>query len=181
MTTTTDNITADAAGLALPDGIWDVDLEQSELGFAVKVLGWLTTVRGTFRAFDGILNVRAGNASGELLVAADSLDTHNKRRDRHLRSADFFDVERHPRAVFTATSVAPQDGALTVTGVLSIGAARLGLEVPVSVEQTDDGAVRLEGKTVIAREPLGLSWNCLRTVGPDAALHARLTLRRAAR
>jgi polyisoprenoid-binding protein YceI len=98
--------------------------------------------------------------------------------DKHLRSGDFFDVERHPQIVFTARSVAAGSAGVTVTGELAIGPARVPLEVPVTVERLADDVARLAGDTSIPREAAGLTWNWLGTLGRDATLHARLTLKR---
>jgi polyisoprenoid-binding protein YceI len=162
----------------LPDGVWTIDRPRSEIGFAVKAMWGLATVRGRFAAYDGRLEVRAGGATGELTIEATSLDTGNARRDRHLRSPDFFDVEHHPRLTFTATDVTPRDGGLTVGGTLGVGAARLPLQIPVTAEQMADGTLSLQGQTTVARQTAGMTWNMLGTVGDDAVLHAELTLKR---
>ena len=169
------------AGVELPplDGVWTVDPQRSEIGFAVKDMWGLRTVRGTFGAYDGRLTVRGGGATGELTIEADSLDTGQSRRDRHLRSPAFFDVERHPRIVFTATAVTPRAGGLMVEGELVIGSSRVELEIPVEVEQLTDGALRLAGETAVSRQAAGVDWNVLGMIRGDAVLHARLTLKRA--
>lgn len=146
-----------------------VDPHHSEIGFAVKEMWGLREVRGVFRTYEGGLDGRAG----ELTIEAGSLDTGNERRDRHLRSPDFFDVERHPRIVFAATAVTGR----AVTGELAIGSARVRLEIPVRVEAIAEGVLRLQGETTVSREVLGLGWNKLGMIRGDATLRARLTLR----
>jgi len=175
MTSATDHVPEPV----LPDGAWSVDPRRSEIGFAVKAMWGLVTVHGVFGSYDGSLNVRAGGAAGELTIEAASLDTGNGRRDRHLRSPDFFDVERHPRIVFTATGATVRDGRLAVVGELAIDPSRVPLEIPVAVEEMADGALRVDGKVTVSREDAGLAWNMLGTIGGDAMLHARLTLERA--
>ena len=59
---------------------------------------------------------------------------------------------------------------VTVTGELAIGSSRARLELPVNVERLADGALRLEGRTIVARQTAGL-------IRGDAVLHAQLTLR----
>jgi polyisoprenoid-binding protein YceI len=162
--------------LPLADGVWSVDPRRSKIGFDVKALWGMHTVHGVFGAYDGTLTVRAGDASGKLTIDAASLDTGHKKRDRHLRSPDFFDVERHPQIVFVPTSVTGRDGGLTVAGELSVASTRLRLEFPVNVTRMPDGATRLEGSTTVAREAAGMTWNRLGSVGADAVLHAQLTL-----
>lgn len=179
MTTRIDHRPAMVSEFPLPEGVWNIDAERSETGFAVKTMV-LLTVRGVFHDYAGSLTVRPDGAAGELTIEAASLDTNNNRRDKHLRSADFFDVERHARIVFTAPTVTARDGGLSVTGELAIGSACVPLELPVTVEHVSDGVVRLEGRTSIPRAAAGLTWNWLGMIGRDAVLHARLTLERAA-
>jgi polyisoprenoid-binding protein YceI len=178
MTTPLNHVPTAMTEPPLPDGVWSVDPQRSEIGFAVKSLWGLQTVRGVFGAYSGSLEVRADGAAGELTIDADSLDTGQKKRDRHLRSPDFFDVERHPQIVFTATGVTRRNGALTANGDLVVGASRTRLDVPVAVEQAADGALQLAGETIISRRAAGLVWNWLGTIGDEAVLHAHLTLRR---
>lgn len=179
MTTATDHFRAATTAPTLRDGLWSVDPQRSEIGFAVKEMWGLRTVRGVFGACGGSLEVRAGGVAGVLTIEAGSLDTANDRRDRHLRSPAFFDVERHPRIVFTATAVTARDGGLTVEGELAIGSSRVRLEIPVDVEQMAAGTLRLEGRTAVSRTATGLAWNKLGMIRGDALLHARLTLERA--
>jgi len=169
-------VTDHAPELLLRDGDWSVDPQRSKIGFDVRALWGVHTVRGVFGAYDGTLTVRGGAAAGQLTIDAASLDTGHKKRDRHLRSPDFFDVERHPQIVFVPTSVTGRDGGLTVVGELSVASTRLRLELPVNVTRMPDGAPRLEGRTTVAREAAGMTWNRLGSVGEDAVLHAQLTL-----
>lgn len=154
----------------LADGVWSIDPRRSELGFEVKDMWGLRTVRGRFATFEG--RVHAGQ--GELSIDAASLDSGDKRRDRHLRSASFFAVERHPRIAFTATAVTDE----TVAGQLVIGSARISLEIPVRIESLAEDVVRLHAQTTVSRQAAGLGWNKLGMIRGDALLHARLTLTR---
>jgi polyisoprenoid-binding protein YceI len=176
MTTAIDDFPDGTTELPLRDGVWSVDPQRSEIGFAVKEMWGLRTVRGVFSAYDGSLKVRRGGAAGELTIEAGSLDTGNKRRDQHLRSPAFFDVERHPRIVFTATAVTPRDGGLTVTGELAIGFSRTRLEIQANVDRMADGALRLEGETTVSRKAADVAWNKLGMIRDEAMLRARLTL-----
>lgn len=166
--------------LPVSAGAWSVDPDRSEIGFAVKAMYGLLTVRGVFSVYDGQLTVRDGSAAGELAIDAASLNTGNPKRDQHLRSADFFDAEHHPQIVFTTTAVARRDRGLRLTGELSIGSEHERLEIPVDVAPTADGAIQLDGRTTISRTAAGVGWNRLGLIGDAAQLRAQLTLTRAA-
>jgi polyisoprenoid-binding protein YceI len=163
----------------IPEGIWSVEQQHSEIGFAVKAMCGLLTVRGGFGSYDGHLDVRDDGVEGQLKIAAGSLDTGNHRRDRHLRSPDFFDAEQHPWIVFAITAATARERGLTVAGELTVGPTRLELRIPVEVEQTTDGAARLEGETCVSRAALGIAWNKLGIIRDEVALHLRITLKRA--
>jgi polyisoprenoid-binding protein YceI len=81
---------------------WVVDPARSTIEFRVGNWWGLTTVVGHFSRFDGSYTVGPGGRAIELIVEAESLETGNRRRNKHLRSSDFFDVESHPHVRFTA-------------------------------------------------------------------------------
>jgi polyisoprenoid-binding protein YceI len=92
---------------------------RSELGFLTRMLG-LIPVRGRHSGYDGELHINsAGNASGVLRIDAATISTGIKKRDAHLRSTDFFAVERHPHMTFELTAPTPtgHSHALQRTGV----------------------------------------------------------------
>jgi polyisoprenoid-binding protein YceI/predicted dinucleotide-binding enzyme len=110
-----------AAGL--PAGTWTIDPVHSSIGFSVRHL-MVSKVRGTFGAFSGDITVSSdGVPSASAEIAVDSIGTGNDDREAHLRSADFFDVERYPVATFTSTGVFPAgddyvlEGDFTLKGI----------------------------------------------------------------
>ena len=176
MTTTTDQIRTGATELPLPDGQWRVDPSRSEIGFAVKDLWGLRTVRGGFGTCDGDLEVRDRAATGRLTIDARSLDSGHARRDDHLRSPDFFDVERHPQIVFTVTRLSPRGSGLTIDGELLVRTSRVPLTLPLDVVWLAAEAVTLEGRTTISRRAAGLGWNKLGMIRDAVTLGASITL-----
>jgi polyisoprenoid-binding protein YceI len=95
---------------------WRLDPEGSTAEFRVPTLWGLATVRGRFHRLDGYADA---DGSMELVIDAASLDTGNRQRDRHLRSADFFDCERHPDVRFRSTDLSSLDaGRIRVAGDL---------------------------------------------------------------
>jgi polyisoprenoid-binding protein YceI len=178
MTSRFDHTDVTAASQTFAEGAWRLDLEHSELGFAAKSMWGLVTVRGSFVAYDAVLHVQAGEVTGELTIDAASVDTRNKKRDKHLRSADFLDAERHPQIVFRRVRISLGAGGFTAAGELLVGAHRTELELPLRVEFMADGALRLEGDATFSRALVGITWNWLGSVGDELQVHAGLTLRR---
>ena len=77
---------------------WKVDNTHSTVSFAVKYMG-LSNVRGDFNEFDATVTFDESNPatfSVDATAQTASIDTRNEKRDGHLKSADFFDVENHP-------------------------------------------------------------------------------------
>jgi polyisoprenoid-binding protein YceI len=120
MTTTTNTATT----LPLAPGPWVVDKNHSSVLFVVRHLG-LSNVRGRFDTFEATLDV--GTTLDSVSVTAEvqlsSVDTNNADRDAHLRTADFFDTEKHQVMTFRSTSITGQgedyelNGDLTIAGV----------------------------------------------------------------
>src|SRR6188472_3283395 len=96
---------------------WRIDPERSSVEFRARTFWGLMTVKGRFGRYDGWLDLRDG-AAIELTIDADSLDTGNERRDKHLRSSDFFDVENHPQVRFVSDSAEVDGERLNVSGRL---------------------------------------------------------------
>jgi polyisoprenoid-binding protein YceI len=144
----------------LPAGTWKVDLSESHLGFMARGVWGLVPVKGKFEQFEGELTIDGDGARGELSIVADSLNTKNKQRDKHLRSADFFDVATHPDFSFAVDGVRPVDGGVQVTGSLTVR----GRTRPVSFDATVasvEGEVWLDGEVPVNRADFGLTWNMM--------------------
>jgi polyisoprenoid-binding protein YceI len=87
---------------------WVLDPAGSHAKFAVKHFWGAITVRGTFERMTGEAAVAPGGmVTGRIGFDARSLNSKNTQRDKHLRSADFFDVDNHPDSVLTVTSARP--------------------------------------------------------------------------
>src|SRR4051812_23006113 len=95
---TTDQTTTIAPGASarITDGAWQLDPARSSVEFRVRHFYGLMTVKGEFADFAGTLDLGATPAV-DLTIQAASLDTKMAKRDEHLRSGDFFDVEKHPQ------------------------------------------------------------------------------------
>jgi polyisoprenoid-binding protein YceI len=150
---------------ALHTGRWEVDPAHSTLEFRVRHAG-VARVRGVFHRFEGALEVAPdGTVSAGGWVDAASLDTRLDARDEHLRSADFFDVSRHPRLTFEATAVGlSPGGGIAVRGELTIRGTTRTIDLHgevVGAGRDDEGAERvgLELSGALDRRDFGLTWN----------------------
>jgi 8-hydroxy-5-deazaflavin:NADPH oxidoreductase len=129
MPKTADN---DVAPAELPPGTWTIDPVHSSINFSVRHL-MVSRVRGTLGTFSGEIVVSsAGTPSVSAEIALGSVSTGNGDRDAHLKSAEFFDVERHPSATFTSTGVRKDRGGYVLEGDFTLKGItkpiRLGLE-----------------------------------------------------
>jgi polyisoprenoid-binding protein YceI len=169
--------TTDGSLTQLPTGTWQVDVGASELSFGARGMFGLVPVHGHFAAFAGTLTVDATGTRGELQVQAATLDTHNAKRDEHLRGADFFDVEVHPTVTFELTGVKPgSDGRVIVTGVLRIRESALAIEAPVTVTPSGADRVTLTTKLDVDRAAAGVGWSKMGMIKGKAHLSAKVTL-----
>jgi polyisoprenoid-binding protein YceI len=123
----------------------------------------LAPVRGAFGEISGAGTVSAtGEVTGTITVAAASIDTKIKRRDDHLRSADFFDAAHHPHIVFETERLTLTGDRAGVTGTLRVRDRTLSLTFPAEVSTSDDDEIQLTAELVVDRSELGLTWSPLR-------------------
>lgn len=123
MASTAGAVAEQGTGTRLPGpGTWVIDPSHSRAGFVARYM-MLTKVRGHFGGLSGTIHVAddPSRSWAEATLEAASIDTADARRDEHLRSPDFLDVERWPELNFRSTSVSvSEDGDLELTGDLTI-------------------------------------------------------------
>src|SRR5215471_16800096 len=91
---------------------WKIDPAHSQIEFAVRHM-MITTVKGRFPGVVGAVLVDEANPSNaevDVRIDASTIDTRESQRDAHLKSADFFDVEKFPHLTFKSTRVADRKG-----------------------------------------------------------------------
>ncbi len=145
---------------------WRIDPSHTSVEFAVRHMA-IATVRGRFRSVSGTVETAEDGAlrQVEATIEAASVDTGEPQRDAHLRSADFFDADRHPYLTFRSTSIRPrQGGRYEVTGDLTIrGQTRpVTLEVETVGPISDPWGNRRAAATIsgtINRKDFGLTYN----------------------
>ena len=158
---------------------WQLDPSGSRAEFRVPNFWGLASVKGRLQRLDGWLEVDDDRQwRMELTLDAASIDTDNPKRDRHLRTADFFDVEHHPEVRFRSTSVNDHGGGrLRVEGELEAAGGRARLEVEVSVVHAE-GGLELDAEATVDQRELGMTWSPLGVVRAPTALSVHARLRR---
>lgn len=124
-----------AAEASTSASAYELDGAHTDVSFKVRHLG-VSSTRGSFRALSGTLNFNAKNlqeSKVQIEIDVRSIDTANQRRDDHLRSSDFFDVEKYPTMSFVSSRVLKTKEGLRIEGVLTLH----GIERPVSLEVED--------------------------------------------
>lgn len=147
-------------------GTWIIDPAHSRFGFAVKH-AMVSKVRGAFHDISGKLVVGEGgidDAHVEVRVKAASVNTGNEQRDAHLRTGDFFEVEKYPEITFESTSFDQVgENAFLVNGALTIKNTMKHVGIPLEftgIGRDADGRLRagFEGTRRIDRRGFGLEW-----------------------
>jgi YceI-like domain len=130
--------------------------------FEVKHLWSLHTVRGRFRRFDGVYIVGLPGSEIELTIDAASADTGNAAHDKHLRSADFFDVAEYPKVRFTSKHITGLgNGHVHVSSELEVVGTTIPLAFDASV-RVIDGELELEATTTVDQRRIAMSQGPLR-------------------
>jgi polyisoprenoid-binding protein YceI len=147
-------------------GTWQIDPVHSEVSFVVRHM-MVSKVRGRFDTFEGTV-VTAPNPLDSTVTASidlSSVNTGQEQRDAHIRSADFFEVDKHPHMTFQSTGVRADagegfllDGDLTIRGVTK--AITLQLEINgFGPDSTGGTRVGFSAQGEINRMDFGVSFN----------------------
>ena len=147
---------------------YTIDPAHSSIEFSTKHM-MVTTVRGRFTEYGGEVEAASAGepetARGSFAIKTASVDTGNEQRDGHLRSGDFFDVEKYPEITFRSTGIEKTgDNTYSVTGDLTIKDVTRPVTLAVEVEAAfndpfGNERVGLSASTEINRTDWGLNWN----------------------
>lgn len=152
---------------------WAIDPTHSEIGFKVKHM-MFTNVSGKFGTYDATITTEDENfENAKIDFSADinSVNTHNADRDTHLKSADFFDADNHPKLSFKASSFSKiDDHNYTLAGDLSLRGVTKPVQFPVEFSGlmkdpwgNTKAGLNISGK--INRKDWGLNWNAALETG----------------
>ena len=142
-------------------GHWMLAPDRSTFEFRNKTMWGTMTVKGQFTEVRGEGRVtEAGAVSGRIDIVATSLHTGIGKRDEHLRSADFFDVEKFPEVSVIVAATDPADGdEVDLHAEIVIKGISHPLPLHAAVAVLEDEAVRVSTRTSVDREELGVSGN----------------------
>jgi polyisoprenoid-binding protein YceI len=152
---------------------WNIDASHSTAEFSVRHM-MITNVKGRFGKLEGTVEydpARPELSKFEATIDASSIDTRDEKRDAHLRSADFFDVENNPKITFTSREVKKTEDGFTAIGDLTMhGVTKpITLEIEGPTGETKDpwGNTRIgaSAHAKINRKDWGLNWNAALEAG----------------
>jgi len=157
---------------------YEIDQAHTHLGFTAKHLA-VSKVRGRFNKFEGFFEGPDDDptkARGEVKIEVASLESRSDQRDTHLRSADFFDIEKYPYMTFKLTGVQiVDDENFKVTGDLTVK----GVTQPITLDATVEGRmpdpfgakerVGISASGKINRMDWGLNWDGVAGAVPFAS------------
>jgi polyisoprenoid-binding protein YceI len=156
-----------AAASAFAADTFVIDKAHSEAKFEIRHI--VSRVSGRFDDFTGVVNIDQANPAAstvELTIKTASVDTGNENRDKHLRTADFFDAEKNPEITFKSTSIkaTSKKNVYDVTGDFTMRGVKKTITLPVEFLGfgKDPGGNQRAGftlKTTINRKDYGINWN----------------------
>ncbi|HEY5394197.1 MAG TPA: YceI family protein [Trebonia sp.] len=146
-------------------GTWAIDPVHSEVSFTVRHM-MVSKVRGRFDTFEGTIVTGATPLDSTVTATVDltSINTGQEQRDAHIRSADFFEVEKHPNMTFASTGVRQDGGDFLLDGDLTLK----GVTKPVTFKLEVSGfgpdayggtRVGFSATTEINRSEFGVNFN----------------------
>jgi len=146
---------------------YPIDLNHSTVGFSVPIMGGLSKVKGKFMDF----NINLSNdehditkSSVNVVIKAASVDTGIEGRDKHLRTADFFDVEKFPEITFQSTRIEKRGKQLIAHGTLTMHGVSKEIALPFTITGVDENAdktkknVGYSASLVLNRRDYGINY-----------------------
>lgn len=161
-------------------GVWRLDPQQSTIRFKSKSMWGLVPVKGRFKDFSGDGQIGGGQTVfGRVDVKAASVETGIRRRDEHLRSADFFEAQRYPDASVVVTGAEPVDGdTIDLRAQLTVKDTTKPLPLRATVRVLGDDTVRLTTEATLNRRDFGVDGNLVGMVTDIVTISGDVLFRR---
>lgn len=146
---------------------YEADTAHSNVGFSIPIVGGLSHVRGKFTDFTVAIiydDKDVTKSSVNAVIKAASIDTGIERRDAHLRTADFFDAEKHPEITYKSTRVEKTGKNLVAHGTFTMHGVAKEIALPFTIngvnrdEKTGKTTLGLTARTTLNRKDFGINW-----------------------
>ena len=155
-------------------GKWVLDPRNSSVRLRSNVLWGLIPVTGIFREVSGSGTVSSdGDVTGTLTVAAASIDTTSTRRDKHLRSADFFDCAAYPFITFSVDGVRAHGQGVVMSGALRVRDRTRTVSFDASVVVKSGDNIQTDAQVDINRADFGMTCNRMHAVSLNNSITIR--------
>ena len=169
--------------LSDPDtaGVWTLVPDRSTFNFKIRNMWGLVPVKGEFTEVSGDGQITGNGAVfGRVDLQVASLSTGIRRRDEHLRSADFFDAEKFPEISVVVTAVQPSTGnAADLRANFTIKGVTEAVPLPATVTVLADGSVRISANAQVDRAQFDVGWNRAGMIAKTATVLADAVFERA--
>lgn len=147
---------------------YPIDMNHSNVGFSVPIMNGLSKVKGKFTDFTVTLNVDEKDitkSTVNVVIKATSIDTGVENRDKHLRNADFFDVEKYPDITFQSSRIEKKGKQFIAHGPLTVHGVTKEIALPFTLTGVNESAdkskksVGYSASIVLNRRDYGINWN----------------------
>lgn len=147
-------------------GQYKVDVAHTSVSFSVKHMV-IATVRGSFTDFEGEITYDEKDLSKWSVkgkISVESINTNNADRDKHLRSADFFDSKKYPYITFESKNFRKEGDGYVCTGILTMKGVSKEIEIPFKIlgkvkDPLGKERIGVEASLKLNRQDYGISWS----------------------
>lgn len=143
---------------------FEIDPVHSSVGFSIRHI--VSNVKGRFTEFAGTVVYdpkKIENSSVSVTIQAPSIDTDNEKRDNHLKSPDFFEVEKYPEITFQSKKVTKKKNKFMLQGTLNMHGVEKSISIPfeiLGIAKGPDGSLAgFEAELTLNRKDFGITWN----------------------
>ena len=151
--------------IPIPAGDYNIDRSHTVIGFSIRH-NEITLVSGRFKDFTGMIHYDPKDvtkSSVEFKAKVESIDTGVEARDKHLRTADFFEVEKYPEMTFKSTSVVRKGKGYILNGDLTLKGATKQISLPFTItgaikDARGNTRMGIAAQTTIDRRDYGITW-----------------------
>lgn len=148
--------------------LYRADQVHSTIGFTVKHL-MVSEVKGEFTDYQTLINFDSNDLKSsnvDVTIQVSSINTRNEKRDKHLKTSEFFDADNHPTITFKSTDITKTDNGYTISGDLTIRGVTKAISIPCAINGPvknpmgeGEDVIGINGKATINRQDFGVSWN----------------------